>query len=120
MTITFYGYPKCSSCKKAEKWLEAKGVQVDYVNIAEQPPTEEVLRTFIEQSGLDIKKFFNVSGMKYRELQLKDKLPEMSADEKLALLSSDGMLIKRPIATDGKKVTVGFNETQYEDIWGKE
>ncbi|MCG3088556.1 arsenate reductase family protein [Sporosarcina cyprini] len=120
MAITVYGYPKCGTCKKAEKWMDSKGLQVDYVNIAEQPPTEDTLRTFIEQSGLEIKKFFNVSGLKYRELQLKDKLPEMSDDEKVALLASDGMLIKRPIATDGKRVTVGFDEKQYEDTWGKE
>ncbi|WP_339254510.1 arsenate reductase family protein [Sporosarcina sp. FSL W8-0480] len=117
MTMTYYGYPKCGTCRKAKKWLETNGLEFKDINIAENPPTEEELRTMIGNSTLDIKKFFNVSGMKYRELNLKDKLPNMTDDEKIQLLSTDGMLIKRPIVTDGSKVTVGFNETQFEDVW---
>ncbi|WP_153732087.1 arsenate reductase family protein [Sporosarcina obsidiansis] len=117
MTITYYGYPKCGTCRKAKKWLENEGVSFEEVNIAEQPPSEEELRTLINNSGLEMKKFFNTSGMKYRELQLKDKLPTMTEDEKVAMLASDGMLIKRPIVTDGKNVTVGFNESVFTETW---
>ena len=87
------------------------------MNIAEQPPSEEELRTMIANSDLELKKFFNTSGMKYRELQLKDKLPNMTDDEKIVLLASDGMLIKRPIVTDGQRVTVGFNEAIFAETW---
>lgn len=117
MTITYYGYPKCGTCRKAKKWLENEGISFEEVNIAEQPPSEEELRTMIANSGLELKKFFNTSGMKYRELQLKDKLPNMTDDEKIVLLASDGMLIKRPIVTDGQRVTVGFNEAIFAKTW---
>ncbi|WP_301108863.1 arsenate reductase family protein [Sporosarcina sp.] len=119
MTVTYYGYPKCGTCRKAKKWLENEGISLEEYNIAEQPPSEETLRTMIANSGLEMKKFFNTSGMKYRELQLKDKLPSMSDDEKIALLASDGMLIKRPIVTDGDHVTVGFNEDTFAETWSK-
>lgn len=117
MTLTYYGYPKCGTCRKAKKWLENEGVSFEEVNIAEHPPSESELRKLIDDSGLDIRKFFNTSGMKYRELQLKDKLPEMTDDEKTALLASDGMLIKRPIVTDGEHVTVGFKEENFAETW---
>ena len=118
MAMTYYGYPKCGTCRKAKKWLENSGVEFEDVNLVENPPTKEQLQQMIANSGLDIKKFFNVSGMKYRELNLKDKLPEMTDDEKVELLATDGMLIKRPIVTDGSKVTVGFKEEQFEEVWG--
>ncbi|MGE7545811.1 arsenate reductase family protein [Sporosarcina newyorkensis] len=117
MTVTYYGYPKCGTCRKAKKWLENEGISFEEVNIAEQPPSEEELRMMIANSGLELKKFFNTSGMKYRELQLKDKLPNMTDDEKVVLLASDGMLIKRPIVTDGQRVTVGFNEAIFAETW---
>ncbi|PIC62909.1 hypothetical protein CSV79_14535 [Sporosarcina sp. P13] len=117
MTITYYGYPKCGTCRKAKKWLENGELPFEVVNIAEQPPSEDELRTMITNSGLELKKFFNTSGMKYRELQLKDKLPEMTDDEKIALLASEGMLIKRPIVSDGQNVTVGFNEETFAQTW---
>lgn len=117
MTLTYYGYPKCGTCRKATKWLETNSLEFIDNNIVENPPTKEELQRMIENSDLDIKKFFNVSGMKYRELNLKDKLPEMTDDEKIELLSTDGMLIKRPIVTDGSKVTVGFKEDQFEEVW---
>ncbi|MBY0221860.1 arsenate reductase family protein [Sporosarcina aquimarina] len=117
MTVTYYGYPKCGTCRKAKKWLENEEISFEEVNIAEQPPSEEELRMMIANSGLELKKFFNTSGMKYRELQLKDKLPNMTDDEKVVLLASDGMLIKRPIVTDGQRVTVGFNEAIFAETW---
>ncbi|MFC5602556.1 arsenate reductase family protein [Sporosarcina koreensis] len=118
MSLIYYGYPKCGTCRKAKKWLETAGLEFVDVNIVENPPSKEELQQMIGNSGLDIKKFFNVSGMKYRELNLKDKLPEMTDDEKVELLATDGMLMKRPLVTDGAKVTVGFKEDQFEEVWG--
>ena len=115
--MTFYWYPKCGTCRKAKKWLDDRGISYEAVHIAEAPPTQEELKAIYEKSGLPLTKFFNTSGMKYRELGLKDKLKDMSEDEKLSLLSSDGMLIKRPIAYDGEKVTVGFKEDHYKSVW---
>ncbi len=118
MAVTFYWYPKCGTCRNAKKWLEAKGIEVNEIHIVEQPPQKEELEKMWRKSGLDLKKFFNTSGKLYRELGLKDKLPTMSEDEKLTLLSKEGMLIKRPLTTDGEKVTVGFKEEEFEQIWG--
>lgn len=117
MTITYYGYPKCGTCRKAKKWLDDQGVDYIEHNIAENPPTAEQLKEYVENSGLPLKKFFNTSGMKYKELNLKDKLLSMSEQEQIELLSSDGMLIKRPIVTNGHKVTVGFKENEFEEAW---
>lgn len=115
--ITYYAYPKCGTCRKAKKWLEENGNDFKEVHIAENPPSKAELAEIYKASGLELKKFFNTSGMKYRELGLKDKLPDMNEGEQLELLSSDGMLIKRPIAFDGQKVTVGFKESDYENTW---
>lgn len=117
MAIQFIQYPKCSTCKKAQKWLDTEGIAYENIHIVEQTPTKEQLATFYATSGLPLKKFFNTSGNKYKELGLKDKLANMSEDEQLALLASDGMLIKRPIVTDGKKLTVGFKESDFLEIW---
>ncbi|AUZ27787.1 arsenate reductase family protein [Bacillus cabrialesii] len=117
MSLTFYWYPKCGTCRKAKKWLEEHGKEINEIHIAEQPPSKEELKALYEKSGLELKKFFNTSGMKYRELNLKEKLYHMSEDEQLELLASDGMLIKRPLTTDGEKVTVGFKEDQFEENW---
>ena len=117
MSITFYSYPKCGTCRKAKKWLDEEGASYEEVHLIEAPPSKAELKSYYEKSGLDIKKFFNTSGMKYRELGLKDRLPEMSDDEKLDLLASDGMLIKRPLTTDGETVTVGFKESEFEQHW---
>jgi arsenate reductase len=119
MQLKVYEYPKCSTCQKAKKWLKENDVNFEPVHIVENPPSKEELKTLIANSGLEIKKFFNTSGLKYRELGIKDKMKTASEDELLEILASDGMLIKRPIATDGKKVTVGFKEEQYEDEWKK-
>lgn len=110
-------YPSCSSCRKAQKWLESQEIPFTSTHIVEATPTAEEIKTLWKNSGLPLKKFFNTSGKKYRELALKDKLLTMTADEQLALLASDGMLIKRPIVTDGKKVTVGFKEETFDETW---
>lgn len=117
MTVTFYTYPKCGTCQKAKKWLDANNVAYETVHLVEAPPSKEELKQLHANSELELKKFFNTSGMKYRELGLKDKLKAMSEDEMLELLASDGMLIKRPIVTDNSKVTAGFNEEQFAKMW---
>ncbi|AWE08470.1 hypothetical protein DCE79_14325 [Lysinibacillus sp. 2017] len=117
MTIKFIQYPKCTTCKKAQKWLDENGVNYESVHIVEETPSKEQLKSYYEASGLPLKKFFNTSGMKYRDLGLKDKLANMSEEEQLALLASDGMLIKRPIVTDGKKLTLGFKESDFVENW---
>ena len=105
--MTFIWYAKCSTCQKAKKWLDDNNIEYTLRDIVLETPTEEELSIWIKESGLDIKKFFNTSGMKYRELGLKDKLDNMSFDEKIKLLSSDGMLIKRPLIV-GEKIIPGF------------
>ncbi|MFC4737071.1 arsenate reductase family protein [Bacillus daqingensis] len=117
MSVTFYHYPKCTTCKKAKKWLENEGVALEEVHIVEHPPSKDELKKLHEQSGLPLKRFFNTSGQKYRELGLKDKLGDMPEEEQLELLASDGMLIKRPIAAKDGHVTVGFREADYEKTW---
>ncbi|WP_273832268.1 arsenate reductase family protein [Guptibacillus sedimenti] len=117
MPITFYAYPKCGTCRKAKKWFEQNDVEVNEIHIVENPPSKGELATMVNQSGLPIKKFFNTSGQKYRELGLKDKVASSSQDELLDILSSDGMLIKRPLVTDGQNVTVGFKEDVFEEMW---
>ncbi len=117
MTLSFYSYPKCGTCQKAKKWLENQGKSFNEIHIVENPPTKEELKSLYETSGLPLKKFFNTSGKKYRELGLKDKVNSSSEDELLEILSTDGMLIKRPITTDGEKVTVGFKEDTFEETW---
>lgn len=114
--MLFIYYPKCSTCQKAKKFLDDKKINYTEKNIVLDVPTVKELENYIEISGLDISKFFNTSGMKYRELHLKDKLPQMSKEEKIALLASDGMLIKRPLLITNKKVLVGFREKEWSDI----
>lgn len=116
--IQYYAYPKCSTCQKGKKWLEANGAEFDYIDISQTPPSATQLKEIHEVSGIELKKFFNTSGKKYRELELKEKLPEMSADEQYKLLASDGMLIKRPLAWDGSTATLGFKEETYTNTWG--
>lgn len=115
--VDFYWYPKCSTCQKAKKWLTANGVEFKEIHIVDTPPAKDELKGMVDASGVDLKKFFNTSGQQYRELGLKDKLGEMDNDEKLELLASNGMLIKRPLAWDGKKVTLGFKEEDYQNTW---
>jgi arsenate reductase (glutaredoxin) len=117
MALTFYWYPNCGSCKKAKKWLDDKGLSYEEVHIVDNPPTKSDLERLYRQSHIELKKFFNTSGQKYRSLGLKDKINEASDEELLDLLASDGMLIKRPIITDGTKVTVRFDEEIFEQTW---
>lgn len=114
--MIFVNYPKCSTCKKAEKWLKEHNVEYVNRNIKDDNPTEEELRRWIPLSGLPVKKFFNTSGMLYREMGLKDKLPDMTEDEQIALLSSDGMLVKRPILVSDDWVKVGYKEAEWETV----
>ncbi|MCE5172015.1 arsenate reductase family protein [Paenibacillus profundus] len=117
MKLTIYEYSKCSTCRKAVKWLQAQGIETELIPLIEQPPTAAELKKLVEMSGLELKKWFNTSGEVYKSMQLKDKLPQMSEDEQLELLSSNGKLIKRPIVTDGKRATVGFREEMFENTW---
>ena len=111
--MLFVCYPKCSTCQKARKWLEGQGKDFTVRDIKADNPTESELRQWHEKSGLPLKKFFNTSGNLYKELHLKDRLPGMSEDEQFALIASDGMLVKRPIAVDGDTVLVGFKEADW-------
>ncbi len=117
--MLFIEYPKCSTCQKAKKWLIEHQVEFEDRHIVEQNPTEAELTEWISRSGLELKKFFNTSGMKYKELGLKDRLPSMSAEEQIALLASDGMLLKRPLAVMEDKVLTGFKPDQWETAIGR-
>jgi len=116
--MLFVEYPKCTTCQKARKWLEANRITFQSRHIKEENPTAEELKTWHERSGLPLKKFFNTSGMRYKELGLKDKLPGMSEEEQIALLASDGMLVKRPILVGGGFVLVGFREAEWAAVLG--
>ncbi|MCG7409848.1 arsenate reductase family protein [Paenibacillus sp. ACRRX] len=118
MKVTVYQYAKCGTCRNAVKWLQAKNIEVELIPVFEEPPTAEQLRKLIADSGLELKKWFNTSGEVYKALSLKDKLPSMSEQEQIELLASNGRLIKRPVVTDGERVTVGFREDMYEQVWG--
>ena len=107
-------YSKCSTCRKALKWLDEQGVAYDLRDIKTDNPTEAELRAWHAQSGLPLKRFFNTSGMQYRALELKDRLPSMTEDEQYALLASDGMLVKRPLLIDGETVLLGFRQAEWE------
>ena len=112
--MLFLEYPPCSTCKKAKNWLLEHGIEFTARHIKENNPTAEEISLWREKSGLELKKFFNTSGMIYRDLGLKDKLPGMSREEQLALLASDGMLVKRPILVTEDTVLVGFKEKDWE------
>ncbi len=116
MKNIFIEYPKCSTCKKAKAWLEEKNINFEDRNIVEDTPTLQELTEWIEKSGLDLKKWFNTSGLKYKELNLKDKLGSMTDEEKIKLLASDGKLIKRPLLISDKEVYVGFKEEQWKAL----
>ncbi|WP_019243828.1 MULTISPECIES: arsenate reductase family protein [Bacillus] len=117
MELTVYSYPKCGTCRNAKKWLESNEKKFREIHIVENPPTKEELKELHKLSGLELKKFFNTSGMKYRELGLKDRLKTATEDEMYDLLASDGMLIKRPIVTDGQHVTLGFKAELFQENW---
>ena len=114
--MLFVEYPKCTTCKKAKKWLEENGVEFTDRHIVEDNPSKEELKEWYAKSGLPLKRFFNTSGIKYKEMQLKDRIPNMSEDEQIELLASDGMLVKRPILVQNEKVLVGFKEKEWQEI----
>lgn len=116
-TLTVYSYPPCGTCRKAKKWLDDHGISYQDIHIVDSPPSKDELKDFYKKSSLPLKKFFNTSGKKYRELGIKDRVKEASDEELLQLLASEGMLIKRPIVTDGTQVTVGFHEEDFERHW---
>jgi len=116
VTVKAYLYDKCGTCRKAKQWLKNEAVAFEEIPIVEAPPSKEELREMWKKSGVDLKKFFNTSGQYYRELQLKDRLPQMSEEEMLELLAANGKLIKRPLITDGDKVTLGFKEEDMQ-VW---
>lgn len=111
--IKVYCYSRCTTCRKALKWLDEKGIAYDLIDIKEDHPGEEELRQYYSMSGLPLKRFFNTSGMQYRELGLSKKLPEMSEDEQFALLAADGMLVKRPLVVGDGFVLTGFKENEW-------
>lgn len=113
--MLFICYPKCSTCQKSRSWLDEKGIAYDFRDIKTDNPTAEELRQWWQASGLPLKKFFNTSGLQYKALGLKDKLPTMSEEEQLALLATDGMLVKRPLLIGENFVLTGFREKEWEE-----
>ena len=119
MKNLFIEYPKCSTCQKAKKWLDENKIESVDRNIVTETPTKDELKKWITKSGLDVRKFFNTSGMKYRELNIKEKIKDMSEDEIYELLASDGMLIKRPLFISDTLILKGFKEKEWEQIKGE-
>lgn len=115
MENIFIEYPKCSTCKKAKKWLEQNKIEFIDRNIVEETPTTKEIEKWIKNSNIEIKRWFNTSGLKYKELNLKEKLPIMSDKEKIELLASNGMLIKRPIFITKNKILIGFKEDEWKN-----
>lgn len=118
--MIFVNYPKCGTCRKARNFLEEKGVSFEDRNIKENKPTAEELSAWMKRSGLPVKRFFNTSGMLYREMGLKDKLADMDEQEMIELLATDGMLVKRPILVTDDAVLVGFKEAEWENVTAKD
>ena len=116
MENLFIEYPKCSTCKKAKKWLESHNIEFIDRHIVENNPKEEELKEWIQKSGKELKKWFNTSGLKYKELNLKEKLPNMTDEEKIKVLANDGMLVKRPILISDKGILIGFKEDEWERV----
>lgn len=113
--MQFIEYPKCTTCQKAKKWLEEKGIDFQDRNIKTENPTKDELAAWLKKSGLPLKRFFNTSGMLYKEMGLKDKLPGMSEEEQLTLLAQDGMLVKRPLLVGDDFVLTGFKEAEWKE-----
>ena len=111
--MIFIQYPKCSTCQKAKKWLDERNITYTDRHIVEDNPSYDELKQWYERSGIPLKKFFNTSGVLYKEMQLKDKLPAMSEEEQLKLLATNGMLVKRPLIVDGDMVLPGFREAEW-------
>lgn len=115
--LKFYGYKKCDTCRKAEKALAELGREYEFTDITEAPPSQSGLKKMVQQSGAELKKFFNTSGVQYKELGIKDKVPGMTENQILAMLAGNGRLLKRPLVTDGEKTTVGFDEAVFGKVW---
>lgn len=113
--MLFVCYPKCTTCQKAAKWLEEQGIAAEVRDIKQDNPTEQELRAWHQMSGLPLKRFFNTSGLQYKALGLKDKLPQMSEDEQFALLATDGMLVKRPLLVGEDFALPGFKQVEWEE-----
>ena len=111
--MLFICYSRCTTCKKAQQWLDDQGANYTRREIKDEPPTEAELRKWVQMSGLPLKRFWNTSGIPYRELGLKDKLPTMPEDEQFALLSTDGMIVKRPLLVGDSFVLIGFKEAEW-------
>ncbi len=116
--VKFYGYDKCSTCRNAKKWLDAQGVAYKDIDITATPPTKALLKSILKVGDYSLKDLFNKSGQLYRQMNMKDKLPDMSEAEAISLLAEHGKLCKRPIVTDGKSHTVGFREERFSEVWG--
>ena len=116
MNNLFIEYPKCSTCQKAKKWLQANKISFEDRHIVENNPTKEELQKWIKESGKEIKKWFNTSGLKYKELNLKERVQNMTEAEKIEVLASDGMLVKRPILISDKGVLIGFKEEEWKKL----
>ncbi len=114
--LLFLEYPKCSTCQKAKKWLEENGIDFEDRHIVEHNPTQQELKSWITRSELPIKSFFNTSGMLYKSMELKEKLPQMSEEEQIKLLSSNGMLVKRPLIISSKNIFAGFKPEQWKEL----
>lgn len=117
--MKFYCHPRCTTCKKAKKWLEEESIQYEEINLLEQSPSKEEWVSILSETDRSIKSFFNTSGNAYREQNLKETLPEMSTEEAAEALSSNGMLVKRPFAIEGSVYTSGFKVEEYENVWKK-
>ena len=118
--MLFIEYPKCTTCKKAKKWLDDRGIEYTDRHIVEDNPTFDELKTWYEKSGLPLKRFFNTSGLLYKSMELKDRLATMSEDEQLTLLASNGMLVKRPLLITDNAVIPGFREKEWEQAINEE
>jgi arsenate reductase len=113
--MKFFSYNKCGTCRKAKKFLDARKVSFNEIDITETPPSKSILKKAIKSKGM--KKLFNTSGEQYKKLSIKDKIGSMTEAEAIELLSSNGRLVKRPIAVDGNRITVGFDEVEYKEVW---
>ena len=116
--VQVYAYPKCDTCRKAVKWLDAQGVGHQFIDITTHPPTAEQLAAILAGGDYELRHLFNTSGQLYRQMRIKDRLADMSRAEALALLAGNGKLIKRPIVTDGRRYTVGFRPEVFAQVWG--
>ncbi len=118
MSVLFLWYPRCSTCQKAKKWLDEHHIEYETRDIKENRPGEGELKAWYEKSGLELKRFFNTSGLVYKSMNLKEKLPQLSEEEALALLATDGMLVKRPLLIAENGILAGFREAAYQELLG--